>query len=664
MIVDWQTLSAPPDDRPGGGGDGRPSNHHPLQRLTHLRFAGLWSLSLVGCSTLAAGDLAPLSRFAALGLLDLSTTPVTLLALQRHLRLIHIRELRIVRCPKIDALLGPGPAAAVTGEPPPLAPPSPAATATATTTATTTQAQLRGFVALVLPNVWCLDGVPTLQSERRAWAKYFLGDAGCGRWSLLVRQHYVPFAPRPGGWAGSGGSGGGGGGGGGSGTDAAAAATATVWTDEAVELMRGMPACGVAMAEGLDQLRLGKMVALLRGEVDAAAAARGDGGGGGEAVTRFLKRAGSAEDEDGEDGGSAAAATASAAPVAPGTLRGRVAMAMLLVASLSEAAPNALLQSNLEGFFAPPGASASAASPASAWTRRTRSPLFWDPKGQIKFLGLLVAGLKMDGSSETALGDAHDRSLLQNRLDVLVEDLVEFIKNRLRSEYDSTAADATTTWTAPSAELMLEVFHFLCAATDPVVFVVSSSSILTSLVACLKCLTLENSQLLSVERAARELRGWAEEKLRQLQAADGGTGGTDGADATAAAAAAPGRRRQQLDDEAGTLPPPRVVVAPPLQSGLMAWRLAAFETKLRLVSIVDRAMERQDLFYSGRGGADDNAQDNGRSRLWDRWPRRPAVGENSGTSVNELKKRHHRAAAKGSWQGTATTRVLEMPAPS
>jgi hypothetical protein len=51
-------------------------------------------------------------------------------------------------------------------------------------------AQLRGFISLVLPNMWTLNGVPIMYEERKKWAQFYLGtdQTSKGRWSDLVQS--------------------------------------------------------------------------------------------------------------------------------------------------------------------------------------------------------------------------------------------------------------------------------------------------------------------------------------------------------------------------------------------------------------------------------------------------------------------------------------------
>jgi hypothetical protein len=81
----------------------RPSNRllsTPFTLIPH--FKNLWNVNFSGCQlNFGPSDLQGLSLFGALGTVDLSTTAVTLLALQNYLRPIYIQQLRVLMCPKV-----------------------------------------------------------------------------------------------------------------------------------------------------------------------------------------------------------------------------------------------------------------------------------------------------------------------------------------------------------------------------------------------------------------------------------------------------------------------------------------------------------------------------------------------------------------------------------
>ncbi|KAJ3036761.1 hypothetical protein HDV00_002423 [Rhizophlyctis rosea] len=148
-----------------------PTPPAPPQTTTHLhitipshipllpRYKSLTHISLANFKQpLTATLLAPLSNFHLLFLLDVSYTSTTLQVLQRVLRGVHVLRLRTFGSGVWD----------VKG---------------------VTEAQTRGFLEWVLPDVWEVDGVVVLERERAKWEQYF--TEGGGKHSVLVRKHLL-----------------------------------------------------------------------------------------------------------------------------------------------------------------------------------------------------------------------------------------------------------------------------------------------------------------------------------------------------------------------------------------------------------------------------------------------------------------------------------------
>jgi hypothetical protein len=336
----------------------------PMPPIKLDKFANLWTLSLVGCSTLSTISLSALNKFAALGFLDLSVTNVTFVILQQSIRKLNILQLHVLQC---EHILNPTP---INDRIPPSKryPPP-------------TEEETQGFLFFVLPNVWSLNGIPVLFEERKRWGEYFAAG-GKGQWSDLIRRHFVSF-------------------------DSAFTPTreqrirnfngldtapetkedSAITTPGAKTALSGMP-LNVHMPVEQDMWRIKKLAKDLESSVIQRL---GEATHGIDQVSHstdlFLCR------------GVKIIAPKGIAPlkVLFGTMEARAILAILLFASLFGDLPVALIQSVLEVVFTPQLTHSERTK--KHWTSPSVSPLFWRIQERLRYLGLLSAVLELDFQS-------------------------------------------------------------------------------------------------------------------------------------------------------------------------------------------------------------------------------------------------------------------------
>ena len=172
--------------------DSEKIDHLALPSIIPLdKYRNLWSLSLYGCTNIHSSNLSSLSKFSVLGSLDLSATNITFITLQICLRPVNILRLFLINCPFINnhhmatsrnniysesnvTLSGPNFSSGLS---------------------TGYMDEVRGFLTFVLPNTWCLNGLPILLEERKHWGLLYK-TGGKLQWSDLIRRHFVAFDQR------------------------------------------------------------------------------------------------------------------------------------------------------------------------------------------------------------------------------------------------------------------------------------------------------------------------------------------------------------------------------------------------------------------------------------------------------------------------------------
>ncbi|KAJ3333585.1 hypothetical protein HDU76_006326 [Blyttiomyces sp. JEL0837] len=154
------------------------------------RFESLWSLSLYGYTSLQDSDLSAISSFAALGFLDLSATDINLKMLQQHFRCIHIFRLHLFNCPNLNKIVSENPKRLQTITDPNLIIVDRNTQGLLREKFAPKPEELHGFLTLILPDAWCINGIVSLVEQRRYWEDYF-SRGGKGQWSVLIQMYYI-----------------------------------------------------------------------------------------------------------------------------------------------------------------------------------------------------------------------------------------------------------------------------------------------------------------------------------------------------------------------------------------------------------------------------------------------------------------------------------------